>query len=67
MPKYYIKIDKDKAIIDSQNVTDAILSIISRNIEAYSDSSIIYVSERGFDYSSWISYKAKNYINKLKD
>jgi hypothetical protein len=67
MPKYYIKINNDKTIIDSQNITDAILTIISKNIDAYSDSSTIYVSEKGFEYSSWISYKAKNFINKLKD
>lgn len=52
MLKYYTKIDKNKTIIDSQNVTDAVLTLISRNIEAYSDSSIIYVSEKDFDYSS---------------
>lgn len=52
MSKYYTKIDKNKTIIDSQNVTDAILVIISRNIETYSNSSIIYVREKCFDYSS---------------
>ena len=67
MPKYYIKIDKKKYIIDSKTYVFAIQSILKTDKKNYSPESIIYISESGFDGSKWITTKLKSILGTTND
>ena len=62
MPKYYIKIDKYKFIIDKPTYDDGIKSIIQNNKYSFKHNSVIRISERGFEAKTWISASINKYL-----
>jgi len=62
MPKYYIKINQSKFIVDQKSYDNAIKTILSKYKNTFELGSKVYISEIGFDYTSWICSKIDKYL-----
>lgn len=67
MPKYYIKIDKNRYIINSKTYIFAIQNILKKHKINPSPESIIYISESGFDGNKWTIVKLKSILGTTND
>ena len=66
MPKYYIKIDKDKYTLDSENKESAIYHILNNLKKTYSYNTTVYISEKGFYGNSWSCSKINSFLKNNK-
>ena len=66
MPKYYIKINKNKYTLNSKNKESAIYYILNNLKKSYSYDTTVYISEKGFDGNSWVCSKINSFFKNNK-